>query len=304
MALRLASHLSALAAAGFVGFFSGGAAFMLLFSSKPQLPFYLIPFLFFGLILGGTYLVPVAFAFFFPAVCPACRAASAVPTLREPTVYVCRACGVASDAMHAMLLRQLASMQTGSVERGEAFLAWVFVLVGLACMGGSVGGMQDSIALLQHGTATEGRVLRITQQPSRSSKGNPETRYTAVIQYHVGAVPHTLTRSWSVLAGGGCGWPCYIEGQPLEVIYTPGDPGRAKVHSPPELFGPSGMIAAGGLLFAVIGVLVLRHARRNPPRPPRESWKEMRDLFAAQKLAQQKEPGPSTARARTGRGDE
>lgn len=285
MALRLVSHLHARVALAFVGFFSGGTAFTLLFFGKPEAPFFLVPFLFFGLIFGGAYLAQLAFTLVFPAACPACRAAGAVPSLRRPSVYVCRACGVATDAMQAMLFRQLALMQVGSVEKGERFLAWVFVVVGLACMGGSIGGTYDSMALLQYGAATEGKVIRITQKTSRNSKGKPETRHSAVIQYHVGGVPYTLTRGTSVPAGGSCGWPCYVQGQPLEVMYVPGEPSRAKVHSPGDLFSPSGMISAGGLLFAIIGALLLRRRHRNPPR---ESWKEMRDLFAAQKLQKQK----------------
>lgn len=164
-------------------------------------------------------------------------------------------------------------------------------------MGGNLWAMQDSVALLQHGTATEGKVLRVAQKPSRNSKGRPETTYSAVIQYHVGKVPHTLTRSWAVPHGGSCGWPCYIEGQPVEVIYEPGEPGRAKVLAPAELFGVTGMFTLGGLPFATIGGLILRHQHRNPPRPPPESWKEMRDLFASLKTPPpRKEPVPGAGR--------
>jgi hypothetical protein len=244
------------------------------------MPANLLPFLFFGLIFGGAYLAQLAFSFAFPALCPACHAASAVPTLRQPTVYACRACGATTNAVQALLVRQVALMRHGSVEKGESFLAWVFVIVGLACMGGGLWGMRDSVALLQNGTATAGKVLRVTQNTSRNGNGTVETTYSAAIQYHVDEEPYTFTRSWGVSDGGSCAWPCYVEGQAVRVIYLPGDPSRAKVLAPAELFGVTGMLTLAGFLFATIGGLILLHRHRNP-RP--ESWEAMRDLFASLK---------------------
>ncbi|TWO73341.1 DUF3592 domain-containing protein [Caenimonas sedimenti] len=299
MALRLTSHLYARVGASFVGFFGGGTVFTLLFFGKTDSPIYLVPFWFFGLILGGTYLAQLAFSLAFPAACPECRAAAARPTLRKPTLYVCRSCGAATDSARAMMIRQLAMLRLGTQQdEGESFLAWVFVFVGIGTLALGIWLAQDEIHLARNGTSTEAIVLRVEQKSSRDQKGKPETRHTAVVQYHVDEVRYTLTRGWSVPDTGGCMWPCYHQGEPLKVIYLPGAPGRAKIHSPAELFGVAGMFSGAGLLFAGIGVLIIRHQRQRPPQ--RESWKEMRDLIAE---IRPPAAGASRGSARTPRDD-
>jgi hypothetical protein len=264
MTLRLSSHLYARAGAAFFGFFGGGALFTLFVFGRQDVPFGFTPFLFFGLIFGGMYLAQLAFTLLVPAMCPACGGASAFATVRRPAIYVCRACGAVNDASRAMLAEQLASMQSQAVkqEKSGSRLGWVFVAVGVACTGAGAWLAQDAIALQRDGISTEARVARVTQRPTFDSEGAAQTTYTASVQYQAGNDSRTLTRSWSVPVAGHCVSPCYQEGEQLKVIYMPGDPTRAKVHSLSELFMAPAIFGTVGIVFAAFGVLAIRYQRR------------------------------------------
>ena len=271
MTLRLTLHVYARIAVGFVGFFGGSVLFTLLVFTNPGSNLGATAFLFYGLIFGGAFLAQMAFSYLVPASCPACGAASAVPTVRKQFIYVCRACGVKTDAARVMLIEQFASMRRDAVqqEKSESRLVWVVVVIGVGCLGAGIWLAQDAIDLYRHGISTEAKVMRVTQKPTRDSKGRDETSYTAFVQYQVGNVPHTLIRRWSVPAGGRCGSPCYDEGQPLKVIYMPDDPAQAKVHSLAELFFAPALFCVVGTVFASFGALAIRHQRRRGrPRPP------------------------------------
>ena len=265
--MGLKAHLHARIAAFIVGFFAGFALFVFLIFGKPLAHFALTPLLFFGMIFGGGYLAQLAFGVASPAACPACGQASAVPSLRKPVVYVCRACGAASNAVQAMLTEAIASMPTPAQhEKSESRVLWVFLVVGVGLIGIAVWLGEDSIRLLREGVSTEARVMKVTTQPTRDSDGNRQTSYTAFIEYRVGKTPLTLERGWSVKDGSHCMWPCYDQGEAVKVIYLPGEPTHAKIHSLRELFFAPTLLVAVGLAFAAFGFLMIRHRRRRRPR--------------------------------------
>ncbi len=267
MALLLKSHLNARIAAAFVGFFGGFAVFVFFVFGSPSRNFGLTALLFFGSIFGGAYLAQLAFSHAFPAACPACGAASAVPTPRNPVLYACRSCGAETDAVKAMLAEALAKMRTEAQGEDRPKLLWVFLVVGVVAIGVAVWLAQDSIRLLREGVSTEARVMKVTRQATRDSEGHSETTYTAFIEYRVGKTPLTLERSWSVKDGGHCMWPCYDRGEQLKVIYLPGEPYRAKVHSLSELFFAPVLTGLIGLVFAAFAVFMLRRRRSRRPEP-------------------------------------
>ena len=171
--------------------------------------------------------------------------------------------------MHA---EQLTSMRTRAVrqQERESPLVWMFVVVGVGLVGFAIWLARDASGLLRDGISTEAKVMRVTEMPWGDILDR-ETYYTAFIQYHDGKMPQTLNRSWSVPGGGICVWPCYYEGQSLKVIYVPGEPTRAQVHSRAELFFAPGLMTMVGLVFASFGVLAIRHQRRRRPRLDREA---------------------------------
>jgi hypothetical protein len=261
MALPIRSHLNARIAAAFVGFFGGFAVFDFFVFGSPPRNFGLTALLFFGSIFGGAYLAQLAFSHASPAACPACGAASAVPTPRNPVLYACRSCGAETDAVKAMLAEALAKMRTQAQGEDRPKLPWVFLVVGVVAVGVAVWLAQDSIQLLREGVSTEARVMKVTTRASRDSEGRSETTYTAFIEYRAGKTPLTLERSWSVEDGGHCMWPCYDRGEQLKVIYLPGEPYRAKVHSLSELFVAPVLVGFVGFAFALFGGLMLRRKK-------------------------------------------
>jgi len=263
--LSLKTHLYARIAVAFLGFFGGFALFVFLVFGKPLSHGALAPVLFFTMLFGGGYLAQLAFSHAVPAACPACGQAAAVASVRQPAIYVCRACGVASNAAHAMLVDAVASMPSPEQQqKREVGVLWIFLVVGVGLIGIAVWLAEDSIHLLREGVSTDARVMRVTRQASRDSDGHSETSYTAYIDFRVGKGTMTLTRSWSVKDGSHCMWPCYDQGEALKVIYLPSEPSIAKVHSVPGLFFAPALIGTVGLAFAAFGVFAIRQRRRRP----------------------------------------
>ncbi len=262
MALPIRSHLNARIAAACVGFFGGFAFFVFFVFGRPHGDFGLTALFFFGSIFGGAYLAQLAFSHSSPAACPACGAASAVPTQRNPVLYTCRSCGAKTDAVKAMLAEALAKMSAEAQGEDRPKLPWVFLVVGVVAIGVAVWLAQDSIQLLREGVSTGARVMKVTTQASRDSEGHSQTTYTAFIEYRVGKTSLTLERSWSLKDGGHCMWPCYDQGEQLKVIYLPREPYRAKVHSLSELFFAPVLVGSIGLAFTLFGGLMLRKKKR------------------------------------------
>lgn len=251
----------------FLGFFGGFALFVFLVFGKPLSHAALTPVLFFAMIFGGGYLAQLAFSYALPAACPACAQPAAVASLRQPAVYVCRACGVASNAAHAMLAEAFASMPPpGQQQKREAGVLWIFLVVGVGAMGVAAWLADDSLRLLREGVSTDAKVMRVTKQSTRDKDNNSQTSYTAFIEYRVGKNTLTLERGWSVKDGSYCMWPCYDQGEALKVIYLPGEATHAKIHSLRELFFAPVLLGTVGLAFAAFGFLMIRHRRQRRPR--------------------------------------
>lgn len=236
----------------------------------PDVDFRVTGLLFLGLVVCSPYLAQRTFSHYFPATCPACGGATAVPSLRFGHLYVCRACRAENSAPEAMLGEPFGSMQPrpGHTGKGEIPLLSVFVLVGLGCVGAGIWLAHGTIGLLRDGIITDAKVIRVTQQDTRDSKNRRETSYTALIQYQADDSTETLTTGWSVRDGASCTGRCYSEGQLLRVIYVPEEPGRAKVHASEELYAAPVMFSGVGLLFTVFGLVAIRQRRRLPKGRP------------------------------------
>ncbi len=268
MPLRQTSHRHARMALGVLNLLVIGAVYTLLLFGTRDVPV-VLAFVIFGVLVGGGYLAQLAFSHWYPAVCSACGAASALPTWKHGSVYVCRKCGAEISLQYAIHVEQLALGGTlADHERKiESRWGWGFVAVGAGCVTAGIWLAQDAIGLLRVGISTEAKVVRVTAKAARDNKGKSQTIYTAHIRYHVDGIPRTLERGWSVGEGGFCAWPCYRDGQQLKVIYHPGDPKRAKVHALDELLMAPGIVSSVGLVFALVGYVIVRQRRPRPRRP-------------------------------------
>ena len=263
MALRLKSHLNLRIAACLVGFMGGFALFVLLVFEHHRADSLLVLALFFGMSFGGAYLAQLALSFVLPAACPQCGAPKAVPTLRSPRLYACRACGAKAEAVQAVETFA-AQPSAEQQEKNERRVAWAFLAAGVPAIGIAVWFAEDSIHFLLKGVSVEGKVTRVTQYETLDAKNRRDVRYTALIEYPVARTPLAIERSWSVKQGGSCWAPCYYEGERLKVIYLPTEPGRAKVHSLLDMFLPAALIGSIGLMLLVVGFWRIRRER---PRP-------------------------------------
>ena len=252
------THVLVSIALMFAGFFGGAIAHMS-FVRHLQGPGML---LFFILPLGGAILLPLAFGGLVAAACPKCGGpARAAP--RSPFLYLCGGCGTQSNAAvelmggGAALREQMRAAGKERPARGRRLL-WIFLAVGTVAMGFGAWLSVDSVRLVRDGVSVTAQVMKVTMSEGRDKDGNRELRYTAQIQYKVGATPMILERNWSQSPNSRCFAGCYDQGEMLKIRYLPEDPATARVDSIGDLYLRPGIPFLVGLVFVAFALLMLR----------------------------------------------
>jgi Protein of unknown function (DUF3592) len=260
--MGLKTHLQLRIALMFVGFFGGGGAILYLWLAASGARGLLWQLLFFVLPFGGAYLLPLAFSRLFPAACPKCGGPAQAGT-RNLALYVCGDCRTESNALMALMGGETAIREriavggTEGPSRMRKFLR-VFLIAGIAAMGFGAWLSVDSVRLVRNGVSVSAQVMKVTMSEGRDKDGNLELRYTAQIQYKVGATPMILERSWTQSPNSRCFSGCYDQGALLKVRYLPTDPGTAKVDSIGDLYLTPGMPFLIGLVFVAFSLLMRR----------------------------------------------
>ena len=263
MSLSLKSHISGRVVALFAGFL-GGAIVSMYFGTQLH-GGGLTPLLMFILVFGGAYAAQFVFSRAVHAECPRCGSDSAMPMARNPTLYVCEACGAESNALQAMMAEELAraaAVAPAQQAKTKSRMGVLFLIVGVGAIGiaGWLGA--ESIVLVRDGVSTDAKVVRVSVD-----SGGHEIHRTAFVEYKVGAQTRTLQRSWSSDSGSAWTWPSYHQGEQLRVIYLPSDPSRASIHSIAELFFGPIFLTLFGLVFGAVGGAMLFY-RRQPDEAP------------------------------------
>ena len=272
MSLSLESHFRARLVVIFCGMIGAFVTFALLphrLHDAGMGPTFFMPLL----VFVGAYLLQQALSYVFPAECPSCGAASAVPVGKNMARYVCRACGAETNALESAMPGLVAraratppppppveEQKTASLRWG-----WLFLIPGIVAIGIAIWLADESIRLVFAGVPTEARVSRVTHDSNRHSKDH-EISHTAFIEYKAGDKPLTLQRSWSTKGGTFWSWPNYAPGDHLKVIYLASDPSRASVHTLPELFLMPIFLSLFGLVFSAVGAAMI--FRRLPEKAP------------------------------------
>ncbi len=260
--MGLKTHLRARIALLFVGFFGGG----ILFALNTKELGALAPLAFFPMIFGGAFLLPYAFGRSVPAACPKCGGA-ALPGKMQ-ILYTCGTCHAESNALHALVEAPLAPAPApGQVVpkppmSGGLSIPKLMLVLGLGAIGAGAYLAADPLRLLIDGVSVQARVLAVSSREERTGDGKAYVLHTARIQYQSNATPRTLDHSWSTDFRRECGWRCYREGDRLRVVYLPGDPANARIHSPGELFFRAGVVGGAGLFLSILSLVFLRRERR------------------------------------------
>jgi hypothetical protein len=258
MPMRIKAHVLIRIGLMFAGFFGGAIAHMIFFSHAGGIG----SLLFFILPLAGAVLLPQAFASMVPSTCPKCGAAAAT-SVGSPFVYVCGGCGTQSNAAvelmggGAALREQMRAAEKERPARGRRLL-WIFLAVGTVAMGFGAWLSVDSVRLVRDGVSVTAQVMKVTMSEGRDKDGNRELRYTAQIQYKVGATPMILERNWTQSPNSRCFAGCYDQGEMLKIRYLPEDPATARVDSIGDLYLRPGIPLLVGLVFVAFALLMLR----------------------------------------------
>jgi len=271
MRLSLKAHAIGRIVAAFAGFFGGGIAFTMLSHrfEAGALSLALMPIM----VFGGMVLAHLAFNQIASVECPRCGGDAAPVGGKDFTAYVCKGCGAELNALGAQMgIGGVTRQETPAAAVAQATpspeqenqtrsrMGHLFLVIGLIAFGIAIWLGQDSIRLVREGVSTDGTVVRVTHQSGYGPKNN-ETHHVAFVEYKVNGQPLVLERSWSSEPGAWT-WPSYRQGERLRVIYLPGEPSHAKIHSLPELFFGAGFLTLFGVAFTAFGVLMLRYGRQ------------------------------------------
>lgn len=134
-----------------------------------------------------------------------------------------------------------------------AIIKYVFLLVGLAMLAGSVLLYQHTRSFLAHAARADGVVLDLVRSHSSSNSSDtwaPLVRFTPA-----NGEPVEFTSSTSSNP------PAYSKGEPVGVLYDPAQPQRAKIDGFFSLWGGLLILGVLGTIFGAIGGGILLYGR-------------------------------------------
>jgi hypothetical protein len=145
-------------------------------------------------------------------------------------------------------------MTTKTVRRLPQFLGFMFLLMGIPCLLGSLYFAADSYRLVKEGDRAEGRVVELAQR--RGSKSG--WVYAPVFRFETaGGKAHVIQSS------SASNPPSYEVGDRVMVLYPPGKPNDAIIQGFFELWGAALIIGSVGGVIGGIGIyLILSFIRK------------------------------------------
>ena len=133
---------------------------------------------------------------------------------------------------------------------------YVFTIVGLGLLIGSIFAYQNSKSFIEGATTTEGVVTELIR--SRSSDSNSDY-YKPVFEFMT-----SKGETVEIISSTGSNPPSYSEGEKIKILYMPSDPQSAKIDSFTSLWLlPLILAIIGGVFFIIGGLLVIMIKLKN-----------------------------------------
>lgn len=120
----------------------------------------------------------------------------------------------------------------------------VFLLIGLGMLAGSVASYRSTQDFIAGSAMTMGTVVELERDVSRDSDGNRSVVYHPVVRYSVNG-----GREYRFRSNTGSNPPAYRQGEEVEVLYQPTNPGDARINGFFALWGGSVILGVLGLAF-------------------------------------------------------
>jgi hypothetical protein len=138
------------------------------------------------------------------------------------------------------------------MEKTITRVSYVFVLIGLAMLGGGIYWASNVKTFVDRAIAVPGTVIDL-----ESSRSSDSTSYFPVVKYKTRSGQERTFRSSS-----GSNPPGFAVGETVEVLYDEAHPSDAKIRSFFSLWGGPAIVAGMGTVFLLIGGGIVYVRRR------------------------------------------
>lgn len=141
-----------------------------------------------------------------------------------------------------------------------------FVLIGITALIFGVKSYKSAKYLATEGLTSSGTVTKIESRIEHKTDSDgfsySVTEYRPIMEYVVEDTPHSFTKAgWSESQK-------YTVNERVELIYDPTDPADARINTTGGIYGTSIALAIIGLIFTIIGIVMVIGARKKEEEPP------------------------------------